>query len=149
MANKGIEATGWTPPINAATLPKPLGDLGSLDDRLSQISLMGDDQRRYKQKSAESAVALPKDRIEALLARFSPRLKVLPFTSSGIPTDEETSLTKDLWAALSESERKNLIENTARMVAENRGTPIKSLPDQEPYAMRLLHRSMRMKAKED
>ncbi|MFH0861849.1 MAG: hypothetical protein V1875_02360 [Candidatus Altiarchaeota archaeon] len=78
---------------------------------------------------------------------FERRIASLPFTDEGIPSQEEAQLTKDIWNALTKEERKAILEHTAEMVAEDHRTTRDKIPDQTPYAMRLTHKYLKMKAK--
>jgi len=91
--------------------------------------------------------AIDDKRLRELLDRFSLRLKEHPFTRDGEPTHEEAELTKDIWAALFQEERKRILENTTKMVAEDRKADPKKVPDQTPYAMRLSHYFLRQKVR--
>lgn len=90
-----------------------------------------------------------KKRLLELLVKFGPRVKRVPFTAEGLPTDEEVTLTKDIWAALSPDEKKRVLGNTAKVVAKERGLKLDEVPDQTPYSMRLTHRYLQQEAKKD
>jgi hypothetical protein len=146
MANAGLmDVAGRKKPENIASLPGPLEEIGPLE-RVAQIGLMGDDQRRYSRKAAEKAVVLQRRTIDKLIGTFGARLKVVPFTAEGVPSDEEATLTRDLWSGLSAQEQRDIVSNTTSMVSDIRKTSPKNLPEQTPYAQRLLHRLMWMEA---
>ncbi|MBD3388775.1 MAG: hypothetical protein GF416_06875 [Candidatus Altiarchaeales archaeon] len=89
------------------------------------------------------------ERVDELLRRYGSRLRRIPFTVDGIPSDEEVKLTKDIWAALTDGERGHALDNISHMVSEEEGIPLEDLPDQTPYAMRLTHRFLRIESTED
>jgi hypothetical protein len=82
---------------------------------------------------------IAEERLDELSKRFQAMLRKYPLTKAGIPPEEETKLTRDIWAALTDAEKKAVLENTRRMVAEELETQVPDVPDQTPYAMRLTH----------
>ena len=88
-----------------------------------------------------------KKRLLELLVKFGPRVKRVPFTAEGLPGDEEVTLTKDIWSALTTEEKKKTLKNTAKVVAKERKVKPEQLPDQTPYSMRLTHRFLQLEAK--
>ena len=139
-----LDSTGRKKAANVAGLPGPLEDMGPLE-KVAQIGLMGDDQSRYSGRNADRVVSLPKRTVEGLIERFGSRLRAIPFTAEGVPSDEEGTLARDIWTALPPTDRKSIVDNTTKMVSEGR----LEVPDQTPYAIRLFHRYMWMKAKEN
>jgi hypothetical protein len=85
-------------------------------------------------------------RLNELLGEFGPRLKTATFTVEGMPSEEEVHLTKEIWGYLKENERRKILENTARMAAEEMGVEVGEIPDQTPYAMRLTYLHLQIKA---
>jgi hypothetical protein len=75
-------------------------------------------------------------RSRELLEKFSRRLDVTPFTVEGVPPQEEVDLIKDLWAALTDEEKKDICVKVGDEVFGD-SIPPEKRPDVTPYAMRL------------
>jgi len=127
-------------------LPKPLMDelIKNIDAIVQSTHLMLDKPSRYSTTVAETAIKLPKERITSLADKYGPRIKRIPFTIEGIPSKEEITLTCDLWEALKENERQTLLNNTTHLIFPEETRLLPEVPDETPYAMRLLHRYMQM-----
>jgi hypothetical protein len=87
------------------------------------------------------------ERLDELSKRFQARLRKYSLTKAGIPPEEETKLTRDIWAALTDAEKKAILENTRLMVAEDMEVKEANVPDQTPYAMRLTHLYLQTRVK--
>jgi len=137
-------------------LPKPLID--SVRQRLDAIvqhrHLMLDDQSRYRLERVDMTVGqagLSDERVAELVGRFSPRLKRVPFTIEGVPSEEEVALTKDIWKALDNGEKNAIVEATQRCVIAERtsnGKGVDDIPDERSHAIRLMHRFLQIKSRE-
>ena len=63
---------------------------------------------------------LPDKKVEELLRKYGPRIKRIPFTIDGIPTDEERNLTKDIWNSLDAETKKKILDKTRNVIASER-----------------------------
>ncbi|MFH1054734.1 MAG: hypothetical protein V1744_01435 [Candidatus Altiarchaeota archaeon] len=95
------------------------------------------------------ATAFSKERTAELVNKFRRRLDFTPFTMEGVPHADEVNLTNDLWSALTGEEKGKILDNTRNMVAEKLKRRPEDVPEQTPYAKRLLFRYLQMEAKND
>jgi hypothetical protein len=129
-------------------LLQPLsGELDRLDAVVQRTFLL-DDPKRYGLKAAKEMVAVSAQREAELLGLFRPRIIANPFTVEGVPSEDERRLTRDLWAALTEGERRDTLRRITKSVAAGRGVKEADVPDQTPYAMRLAQRLMQFRSQE-
>lgn len=129
-------------------LPGPMGDVeNKTTDILLDGLLLGDDPKRYSRSVVDKAIVMPKSTEAKLLEEMGARLRRVPFTIQGVPSAEETKLTRDIWTVLSDEVRSSLLEGCAKVAQKRMGIDISSIPDQTPYAMRLTHRHMHIAAK--
>jgi hypothetical protein len=124
-------------------------ELSKRIDAVVQGRLIGDDPQRYSKKTTEEIVNLPEELTQGLLGSFGPRIKRVPFTIEGFPSSEEVTLTKDLWAHVGEEQRLKILESAAKNKAQQMGVETAKIPDQTPYAKRLLHRFLQIKQRQD
>ena len=85
------------------------------------------------------------ERIENLVERFGPRLDVVEFTDTGLPHQEEVDLINEIWGSLRVEEQKDIVEKLAHERAVELDTPHEYVPDQTPYAMRLMFYYLKMR----
>lgn len=85
------------------------------------------------------------DRIDFLVQEFANRLDQVGFTDDGIPEPEEAALIRDIWLSLNEDEQNDMVENLRKERAIELDTPPEFVPDQTPYAMRLLFYYLKQK----
>jgi hypothetical protein len=85
------------------------------------------------------------ERINMLLEKFGPRIDVVEFTEEGLLHKEEICLITDLWNALRAEEQVDITEKLRRERAIELDTPFEFVPDQTPYAMRILFYYLKMR----
>jgi len=83
-------------------------------------------------------------RLRELAEEFGEKTVLTEFTDQGLPHAQEADLIREIWSALKESEKKEVVERIRKARAEELNVNLEQTPDPTPYAMRLMFYAIKL-----